>query len=157
MKEKSIHSNHFKSNLTDVEKYEDMMSLSRPAPSPSHPRMPVSNRAKIFSPFSALRGYEEEIEEEGWKILRVPKKILSEEDTDRLSNLISQIKKNMVVQVRYFKEDTLHPSIPPLGTYQELTGTVLQIDFTFHLLHMMHEGHKVVIHFEDLDELLLQP
>ena len=29
--------------------------------------MQVENRAKIFSPFAALRGYEEEIAEEGWE------------------------------------------------------------------------------------------
>ena len=45
-------------------KYADILYLSRPEPSILHPRMSVSNRAKIFSPFAALRGYEEEIAEE---------------------------------------------------------------------------------------------
>ena len=48
-------------------KYQDILHLSRPEPSYRHPRMPVAGRAKIFSPFSALRGYEEEIAEEDWK------------------------------------------------------------------------------------------
>ena len=42
-------------------KYADILHGSRPEPSYRHPRMTLSNRAKIFSPFSALRGYEEEI------------------------------------------------------------------------------------------------
>ena len=37
-------------------KYADLLSLSRPAPIKS--RMTIQNRAKIFSPFAALRGYE---------------------------------------------------------------------------------------------------
>lgn len=45
-------------------KYADILHLSRPEPSIRHPRMSVSNRAKIFSPFAALRGYEEEIAED---------------------------------------------------------------------------------------------
>ena len=46
-------------------KYADILHLARPKPSHLHPRMQVENRAKIFSPFAALRGYEEEIAEEG--------------------------------------------------------------------------------------------
>ena len=42
-------------------KYADILHLARPKPSHQHPRMLVENRAKIFSPFAALRGYEEEI------------------------------------------------------------------------------------------------
>ena len=42
-------------------KYADILNSSRPEPSYKHPRMTLSNRAKIFSPFAALRGYEEEI------------------------------------------------------------------------------------------------
>ena len=41
------------------QKYADLLPLSRPAP--IKPRMAISNRAKIFSPFAALRGYEDEI------------------------------------------------------------------------------------------------
>ena len=48
-----------------AQKYADILHGSRPEPSYKHPRMALSNRAKIFSPFAALRGYEEEITEEG--------------------------------------------------------------------------------------------
>lgn len=44
-------------------KYADLLSLSRPASIKS--RMTIQNRAKIFSPFAALRGYEDEIASEG--------------------------------------------------------------------------------------------
>lgn len=42
-------------------KYGKILHASRPEPPHNHPRMPMSNRAKIFSPFAALRGYEDEI------------------------------------------------------------------------------------------------
>lgn len=62
-------------------KYADLLSLSRPAP--IKPRMAISNRAKIFSPFAALRGYEDEIATEGREHtkhsrLSCPKKAKSE-------------------------------------------------------------------------------
>ena len=45
-------------------KYSKILHTSRPEPPHNHPRMPMSNRAKIFSPFAALRGYEDEIASE---------------------------------------------------------------------------------------------
>lgn len=42
-------------------KYDDIIHLERPKS--AHPAMPVSDRAKIFLPFAALRGYEEILEE----------------------------------------------------------------------------------------------
>lgn len=48
-------------------KYADILHAQRPDSLDSrrkHPRMALENRAKIFSPFSALRGYDEQLEEE---------------------------------------------------------------------------------------------
>ena len=39
-----------------AQKYADILHLSRPEPPVKYPRMALSNRAKIFSPFAALRG-----------------------------------------------------------------------------------------------------
>ena len=54
-------------------KYGKILHASRPEPPHNHPRMPMSNRAKIFSPFAALRGYEDEIASEsmGVNVTRV--------------------------------------------------------------------------------------
>lgn len=43
--------------------YEDIIHLPRPV-SAAHPPMPVHDRAAQFSPFAALTGYHEIIEEE---------------------------------------------------------------------------------------------
>ena len=45
-------------------KYGKILHASRPEPPHNYLRMPMSNRAKIFSPFAALRGYEDEIASE---------------------------------------------------------------------------------------------
>lgn len=44
-------------------KYDDIIDMEYPFPSKSgRKKMPMDERAKIFLPFSALRGYEEAIE-----------------------------------------------------------------------------------------------
>lgn len=136
-----------------VAKYGDILHKSRPEPSFKHPRMALSNRAKIFSPFAALRGYEEEIAEEKWKQRRVAKRMLSEEEAAELSDRLLQVKKGMTVTVRYFKEDNVHPSIPQQGTYETATGKVEVIDSTFRLIVLYDECAKVSIHFDDLEEV----
>ena len=42
-------------------KYRDILYSSRTEIPQGHTRMDINNRAKRFSPFAALRGYEEEI------------------------------------------------------------------------------------------------
>ena len=51
-------------------KYDDIINLKRPehngdAFSYKHPKMSRENRAKIFAPFAALKGYEEAIDDTG--------------------------------------------------------------------------------------------
>ena len=49
-------------------KYQKVLEKGRPVHEPNddflrkHPRMDLTRRAKIFSPFDALKGYDEEIE-----------------------------------------------------------------------------------------------
>lgn len=55
-----------KTGRETARKYADILHLERPQTEQSlrrHPRMSLQNRAKIFSPFAALRGYEEQLEE----------------------------------------------------------------------------------------------
>ena len=47
-----------------AQKYGDILEMERPQSEESlrkHPRMTLQNRAKIFSPFSPLRGYDEQL------------------------------------------------------------------------------------------------
>ena len=59
-----------------AQKYSDILPLSRPEPPVKHPRMALSNRAKIFSPFAALRGFDDEISSEGASKLLVKNSLM---------------------------------------------------------------------------------
>lgn len=97
-------------------KYADLLPLSRPEP--IKPRMTAQNRAKIFSPFAALRGYEAEIASEGKDHLKIKRIELSEEQKEILGNKIGQLKKNQPVKIKYFTD----------GYYEELPGKVDSVD-----------------------------
>ena len=73
-------------------KYGQILHASRPEPPHNHPRMPMSNRAKIFSPFAALRGYEDEITSEGRDHLKGNRIELSEEGKEVLNQKIVNAK-----------------------------------------------------------------
>lgn len=97
-------------------KYADLLPLSRPEP--IKPRMTIQNRAKIFSPFAALRGYEDEIASEGKDHLKGKRMELSDEQKELLGNKISQLRKNQPVKIKYFTD----------GYYEELPGNVDSVD-----------------------------
>ncbi len=109
-------------------KYADIMQMERPEPSAKHPRMSLTNRAKIFSPFAALRGFDDEIAEEGAQSRRVSKAAFSEEEQAALSAKLAALRRGMTVTVRYFAPDRLHPADPPVGRYETVTGTVQALD-----------------------------
>ena len=97
-------------------KYADLLPLSRPEP--IKPRMTAQNRAKIFSPFAALRGYEDEIASEGKDHLKGKRIELSEEQKELLGNKISLLWKGQAVKIKYFTD----------GYYEELPGKVDSVD-----------------------------
>ena len=99
-------------------KYRDILYSSRPEIPPGHPRMDINNRAKIFSPFAALRGYEEEIRSEGRDHLKGSSIELSDEEQGKLSEQLQKVTNGMRVVIRYFKE----------GFYEDIEGVVLRID-----------------------------
>ena len=141
-----------KTGLETARKYADILHLERPQTEESlrkHPRMTIQNRAKIFSPFAALRGYDEQLADEKQRTERVTKRSLTEEEMSDLSDKLMQVTKGMTVTVRYFVEDTAHPEVPAVGNYVTLTGKVDAIDPVFRTLQIA----KAVVPFEDLVEI----
>ena len=135
-----------------AQKYGDILEMERPQTEESlrkHPRMTLQNRAKIFSPFAALRGYDEQLGAEKQRTERVTKRILTEEEMSTLSDRLMQVTKGMTITVCYFAEDVAHPEIPPMGNYITLTGKAENIDTVFHILQI----NKTVIPFENLLEI----
>ena len=88
-------------------KYGKILHASRPEPPHNHPRMPMSNRAKIFSPFAVLRGYEDEIASEGRDHLKENRIELSEEGKQALNQKISQLRKGQGITIKYFTDGIL--------------------------------------------------
>ena len=141
-----------------AQKSADILHLSRPEPPVKHPRMALSNRAKIFSPFAALRGFDDEISSEGASKLLVKKVELSDEEKDALSDKLLQVKKGMKVVVRYFVK-----AAESTGKYISLTGTVVMIDPVYRELKVMQDSDRkavgiekelpVIISFDDIANL----
>lgn len=133
-------------------------SSQPPEPPVKYPRMALSNRAKIFSPFAALRGFDDEISSEGASKLLVKKMELSDEEKNDLSDKLLQIKKGMKVVVRYFMK-----AAESTGKYISLTGTVVMIDPVYRELKVMQDSDRkavgiekelpVIIPFGDIIEL----
>ena len=83
-----------------AQKYGDILEMERPQTEESlrkHPRMTLQNRAKIFSPFSPLRGYDEQLAAEKQRTERVTKRILTEEEMSALSDKLMQVTKGMTI------------------------------------------------------------
>ena len=141
-----------------AQKYADILHRSRPEPPAKHPRMSITNRAKIFSPFASLRGFDDEISNEGATKLLVKKIELSDEEKNNLSDKLLQVKKGMKVVVQYFVRTTENT-----GKYMSLTGTVVMIDPVYRELKVMRDNDRktvgiekelpVVIPFDDIADL----
>ncbi len=106
------------------QKYAAILQMERPEPSAKHPRMSLGSRAKIFSPFAAMRGFDDELAEEGAQTLRVPKAELSDEEKAALSAKLATLRRGMAVTVGDFVPDPLCPGRPPGGRYPTAARTV---------------------------------
>lgn len=89
------------------QKYADLLPLSRPEP--LKPRMTLENRAKIFSPFAALRGYEDEISAEGlaageMKAKREAAYELRDEDHFSDEKIAKRLKISLEIVQKWFAE-----------------------------------------------------
>ena len=104
-----------------------------------HPPMQLEQRAKIFSPFSALRGFEQAIDEK--RCLYVEKRELNEEEQaaldqtlrflhERTANL-RMAKENAVrATVTYYVPcaDESHEAYGCRGSYERFEGIVWRVD-----------------------------
>lgn len=113
-------------------KYDDIMNLSRPKS--TRPSMPIADRAKIFMPFAALKGYEEAIEEQ--QKLTAARIELSEEKKEELDECLRELSGMLVngrlpeVTIRCFvkNEKVSMEEQRELGNYIDITGKVKKID-----------------------------
>ena len=104
-----------------------------------HPRMDLGQRAKIFSPFAALKGFEQAIEEK--LELYEEKRELNEEEQERLERALALLRERtrslrlvradpVTVSVTYYVpcRDENHEAYGLRGRYETLTGVVRKGD-----------------------------
>ncbi len=97
-------------------------------------KMPVSERAKQFMPFSALSGLEDALRKK--ERIVVKKAELSDESAQDIANTLNLIKKGTYVQVVYFND----------GEYISIQGIVTSFDKVFRKMTVV----KTEIEFDDI-------
>lgn len=106
-------------------KYDDMLSLPHPT-SRKHPRMSAADRAAQFSPFAALTGYEETIEESG-RLTEQPVELWEDArmELDRRQQfLLDNARFSPEITVRYFTPDSRKDG----GAYVSVQGNLKSVD-----------------------------
>ena len=111
--------------------YRDMIHLSRPIS--RHPKMSVENRAKLFTPFSALRGFDIEILTKEQELIR---------------HRLNALRSGQWVTVTYFRSEKELEGIL-LGEYVIQTGKVRRVDDFYQVLAL----DSGVVAFENIREL----
>lgn len=124
--------------------YDDIIHTDYPMKSPDkikHPRMTIEDRAKIFAPFAALKGYEEAIEAK--RKIVVPRIDLSEESKEHLDLQLGKIERLLaegnrpIVTVVYFLRDKA--SSADAGEYIQFTGLVARLNQTSRILQIVEK------------------
>ena len=114
-------------------KYDDIIFLPHPT-SRKHPRMSAMDRAAQFSPFAALTGYEEAIEETG-RLTEQPVELWEDAriELDRRQQfLLENAAQNPEVNVRYFTPDSRKEG----GAYVSAQGFLKTVDPIKQLLQL---------------------
>lgn len=118
--------------------YQDILYCSRPIS--RHPKMSVENRAKLFTPFSALRGFDIEILTTEQDRLLVPQVMLSTDQREAIWRALNALQKDDWVTVTHFQPvKSLDGQL--LGEYAVSSGTVKKVDDVEQLLVL--EGASV--------------
>ena len=129
-----------------------------------HPKMLLSQRAKIFSPFAALTGFEEAIDEKVRPY--VEKRELNDEEQAALETALSRLhdltknlrmaKENLAAAIVTFFvpcADENHEAYGRGGSYERYTGTVWKVDPI--LTKSLLIGDRT-IEFSELAEIVIQ-
>ncbi len=101
--------------------YDDIIDLPHPT-SERHPRMPMANRAAMFSPFAALTGYDAAVKETAR--LTDAKVDLTEEEKSILDAKLQLLVPGESVAITYFQPDAMKQG----GAYVTASGEIKRVD-----------------------------
>lgn len=108
-----------------IEDYKDIIDLPY-AQSKNHHNMSLNDRAAQFSPFAALNGYEESIDEAG-RLTDEERKLTQEEKLiidDKLRFINDNLNMHYQVEIEYFVPDKKKSG----GAYNKIRGSIHRID-----------------------------
>ncbi|MDF2544593.1 MAG: hypothetical protein K0S47_4311 [Herbinix sp.] len=143
-------------------KYDDIIQLEYPLKSSDiikHPSMSIEDRAKIFAPFAALKGYEEAIAaKQKVVVLRIELSEESKEDLDLQLGKIERLLTNEqhpIITVVYFQKAKVNNEDG--GEYIKFTGMVAKFNRTSRILQIVEKRIQMEdiysIEGEDLDRV----
>lgn len=140
-------------------RYKDVLARGKPTHKKSdtfsikHPSMDLEKRAKIFSPFDALKGFNESIASKD--ILYEDRRVLSDEDIRHLNHAIGMLynltktrqlamENHVAVSVTYFApcKDSDNEAFMVRGRYQTLSGILQKVD-PFHAKNIIIDDIEV--------------
>ena len=125
-----------------MNKYQDILYQARPV-SKVHQPMSKSNRAAQFSPFAALTGYEDAVQETAR--LTTDKTTLSEDQIQIINSVLNEISQYLpdspYVQITYFEPDKRKQG----GSYQQISGTIKKIDDVYGMV-IMKGNFRIPVH-----------
>ena len=118
--------------------YQDILYCSRPVS--RHPKMSIENRAKLFTPFSALRGFDIEILTQEQDRLLVPQISLASDREEEIYRVLNGLHQGDGATVYYFiPVKTIGNQT--LGEYTMVSGEVKRVDDVEQLLVL--EGYPI--------------
>lgn len=118
--------------------YQDILYCSRPVS--RHPKMNIENRAKLFTPFSALRGFDIEILTQEQDRLLVPQISLASDREEEIYRVLNGLHQGDWATVTYFVP-VKHIAQQLLGEYTVVSGEVKRVDDVEQLLVL--EGYPI--------------
>jgi hypothetical protein len=118
--------------------YQDILTLSRPIS--KHPKMAIANRAKLFTPFSALRGFDIEILTQEQDRLLMPQISLASDREEEIYRVLNGLHQGDWATVTYFVP-VKHIAQQLLGEYTVVSGEVKRVDDVEQLLVL--EGYPI--------------
>ncbi|MGI6256354.1 MAG: hypothetical protein ACOYJZ_12140 [Acutalibacter sp.] len=120
--------------------YQDILYRSRPIS--HHPKMSVENRAKLFTPFSALRGFDIEILTKEQDRLLVPPVTLAEDQQELILRILNTLTPGDPIRVTHFVPvKFLGDQI--MGEYVTVQGRFRRVNDAEHLLVLEDSAVKL--------------
>ena len=111
--------------------YQDIIHLSRPFS--NHPKMAIANRAKLFTPFAALGGFDIEILTQEQDRLLMPQISLASDREEEIYRVLNGLHQGDWATVTYFVP-VKHIAQQLLGEYTVVSGEVKRVDDVEQLL-----------------------